>query len=105
MPRPSANRCSSQPTVIVGHSLGGGTAAGLAQTAPELVRGVVLEDPAIMAPDASSAADALEGNALLDGFRLLRESVPQMQAAGMSATDLVAMLRERRARRVCRSAR
>ena len=85
-------RVLGQPAVIVGHSLGGGTAAGLAQTRPELVRGVVLEDPAIMPPGGPSAADALEGNALLEGFRLLRDSVPQMQAAGLSATDLVGVV-------------
>jgi pimeloyl-ACP methyl ester carboxylesterase len=85
-------RVLGQPAVIVGHSLGGGAAAGLAQTRPELVRGVVLEDPAIIAPTAASAADALDGNALLDGFRLLRDSIPQMQAAGMSATDLAGIL-------------
>ena len=85
-------RVLGEPAVIVGHSLGGGTAAGLAQTRPELVQGVVLEDPAIMPPAGPSAADALEGNSLIDGFRLLRESVPQMQAAGMSATDLVGVV-------------
>ncbi len=79
-----------KPAVVVGHSLGGGTAAGLAQTRPDLVRGVVLEDPAIMAP---SSPGLDEGNALLAGFRLLRESVPQLQQAGIGAEDLAGMLR------------
>jgi pimeloyl-ACP methyl ester carboxylesterase len=83
-----------QPTVVLGHSLGGGTAAGLAQTRPDLVRGVVLEDPAIMAPAAEGEADSLEGNSLLDGFRLMRASIPQMQASGMAAADLVNVLRD-----------
>jgi pimeloyl-ACP methyl ester carboxylesterase len=82
-----------QPAVIIGHSLGGGTAAGLAQTRPELVRGVLLEDPAIMAPSAPSLAEATAGNTLLDGFRLMRESIPRIQEAGMSATDLAEVLR------------
>src|SRR3546814_19931361 len=81
-----------QPAVVVGHSLGGGIAAGLAQARRELVRGVVLEDPAIMAPS-TSGAEALEGNSLLDGFRLMRASIPQMQEAGMSASDLADVLR------------
>ena len=85
-------RVLGRPAVVVGHSLGGGTAAGLAQTRSELVRGVVLEDPAIMAPTSPSAADAMEGNSLLDGFRLMRDSVPAMQEAGMSIPDLVALL-------------
>ncbi len=82
-----------EPTVIVGHSLGGGTAAGLAQTRPDLVRGVVLEDPAIMAPPSPDAAAPLEGNSLLDGFRLMRESIPRMQESGMSVADLTEVLR------------
>jgi pimeloyl-ACP methyl ester carboxylesterase len=77
--------------VVVGHSLGGGTAAALAQTRPELVRGVVLEDPAIMEAPASDRS--LDGNTLLDGFRLMRESVPQLQASGMSVADLTNILR------------
>lgn len=82
-----------QPAVLVGHSLGGGTAAALAQTRPELVRGVVLEDPAIMAPPTPGEAAALEGNTLLDGFRLMRESIPRLQESGMSTADLTAVLR------------
>lgn len=35
------------PPVLVGHSMGGGTAAALAGARPELVRAVVLEDPAL----------------------------------------------------------
>jgi pimeloyl-ACP methyl ester carboxylesterase len=86
-------RVLGRPAVVIGHSLGGGTAAGLAQTRPELVRGVVLEDPALMPPSPSTEADALDGNSLLDGFRLMRESIPRMQEAGMSAADLVELLR------------
>lgn len=33
--------------VLVGHSMGGGTAAAVAATRPDLVRGVLLEDPAL----------------------------------------------------------
>lgn len=84
-----------QPAVVIGHSLGGGTAAGLAQTRPDLVRGVVLEDPAIMAPPSAAATESapLEGNSLLDGFRLMRESIPRLQESGISAADLSATLR------------
>lgn len=81
-----------QPAVLIGHSLGGGAAAGLAQTRPELVRGVVLEDPAIMGPPPPDAGP-LEGNSLLDSFRLMRESIPQMQASGMAPADLVEVMR------------
>jgi pimeloyl-ACP methyl ester carboxylesterase len=82
------------PAVVVGHSLGGATAAALAQARPDLVRGVVLEDPAIMesvtvAPDAAS----LEGNTLMAGFRLMRESIPRLQESGISTADLANALR------------
>ena len=83
----------SQPAVVVGHSLGGGTAAGLAQTRPDLVRGVVLEDPAILLPRSKAEAGLLEGNTLLDGFRVMRESVPRLQASGIATADLVNILR------------
>ncbi|HYD09743.1 MAG TPA: alpha/beta hydrolase [Acidimicrobiales bacterium] len=83
----------STPAVVVGHSLGGGTAAGLAQTRPELVRGVVLEDPAIMAPPSPEALSSIDGNPLLDGFRLMRESIPRLQESGIDQATLVGILR------------
>jgi pimeloyl-ACP methyl ester carboxylesterase len=50
---------SSRP-VLVGHSMGGGTAAGLSATRPDLVRAVVLEDPAL----GSGRRDDLEERAM-----------------------------------------
>lgn len=82
------------PAVVVGHSLGGGTAAGLAQTRPDLVRGVVLEDPAIMAgPSGETAVVALEGNTLFDGFQLMRTSIPMLQESGMTVDQIADLLR------------
>jgi pimeloyl-ACP methyl ester carboxylesterase len=86
-------RVLGSPAVVIGHSLGGGTAAALAQSRPDLVRGVVLEDPAIMEPPAPGTVAALEGNTLLDGFRLMRESIPRLQAAGIAPGDLTNILR------------
>ena len=79
------------PAVVVGHSLGGGTAAALAQTRPELVRGVVLEDPAI----AESMRQPMtpEENPLLGGFQLMRQSIPMLQETRISIAELVEMLR------------
>jgi pimeloyl-ACP methyl ester carboxylesterase len=37
----------TSPPVLVGHSMGGGTAAAVATTRPDLVRAVLLEDPAL----------------------------------------------------------
>lgn len=75
-----------RPAVVVGHSLGGGTAAGLAQTRPDLVRGVVLEDPAIMLPTISTSR--LEDNPLFQAFDLMRTSIPMLQESGMTAVEL-----------------
>lgn len=85
-------RVVEAPAVVVGHSLGGGAAAALAQTRPDLVRGVVLEDPAIMAPEPGEG-QSLDGNSLLDGFRLMRESIPRLQESGISVGDLANVLR------------
>jgi pimeloyl-ACP methyl ester carboxylesterase len=82
-----------RPAVVIGHSLGGGTAAALAQTRPELVRGVVLEDPAIMASEPTATEAGLEGNTLFDGFQLMRSSIPMLQESGTAVGDLVAILR------------
>jgi pimeloyl-ACP methyl ester carboxylesterase len=77
---------AGEPAIVVGHSLGGGTAAALAQRHPELVRAVVLEDPAL------GAGRDMEGNALMDGFRLLRDTVPRVQADGVAPDVLAGVL-------------
>ncbi len=76
------------PCIVIGHSLGGATAAGLAQTRPELVRGVVLEDAPLAMPDPST--EGAQRNSLMDVFELLREMIPQMQALGISLEDATA---------------
>ncbi|WP_203669446.1 alpha/beta fold hydrolase [Cellulomonas pakistanensis] len=49
------------PALVVGHSMGGVTAEELALTAPELVAGLVLEDPAWRTAEASGV-DAADGS-------------------------------------------
>ena len=80
------------PAVLVGHSLGGGTAAAVAQQRPDLVSAVLLEDPAIMA----GSIDPVEGepNALLGVFAMMRETVPMMQAGNVPVEMLVGILGE-----------
>ena len=78
------------PCIVIGHSLGGATAAGMAQTRPEVVRGVVLEDAPLAVPDPN--ADGAERNSLMDVFALMRQMIPEMQAAGMSLEDVIAVV-------------
>lgn len=78
---------AERPAILIGHSLGGGTAIALAQQRPELVRALVLEDPPLTPPGTFS------GNRLFDAFRLMRESVPRLQAEGVDAPTLADILR------------
>lgn len=46
-----------EPVVLIGHSLGASTAAGVAASAPEIVRALVLEDPPWQVPIAPGGDD------------------------------------------------
>ena len=76
-------QAANQPAVVIGHSLGGGAAAALAQQRPDLVRAVLLEDPAL------AGSTEIGDNSLLEGFTLMRDLIPQVQASGMLVDDLV----------------
>lgn len=80
------------PAVLVGHSMGGGTAAALAQQRPDLVRAVVLEDPAIFT--GTLTPDDGEPNALLGVFTMMRETIPMLQAGGVDVDSLVGILEQ-----------
>lgn len=80
------------PAVLVGHSLGGCVAAAVAQERPELVRAVLLEDPAIMS--GALELDDGEPNALLAVFAMMRESIPMLQASGVALDALVGVLND-----------
>lgn len=84
------------PVVLVGHSLGGGTAAAIAQQRPDLVKAVLLEDPAIMDTDLDQVGSdtAGEPNALLAVFTMMRQTVPMMQASNVPVEALVGILNE-----------
>ena len=81
----------SGPAVVMGHSLGGATTAALTQQRPELLVGALMEDPPLGATSPGGSI-SLEGNALLDGFRLMRESIPQMQESQIPLDTLVDIL-------------
>jgi pimeloyl-ACP methyl ester carboxylesterase len=94
-------QAAGQPCVVMGHSLGGATAATLVQQRPDLVAAAVMEDPPLRfsenlgagdAADRTDVVTALEGNSLLESFRLIRESAPQLQASGITVEVLSAIL-------------
>ena len=72
------------PCTIVGHSLGGGTAAALAQRRPDLVRAIVLEDPPLFTTETLR-----EENTLMDAFRLMRQTIPMLQEQNIPHDALV----------------
>lgn len=74
------------PAVVVGHSLGGAVALAAAVRRPDLVRALVLEDPAPLGPD-EPRRDPARGEEFLAG---VRES---LAAAGEE--DLVRLRREK----------
>jgi pimeloyl-ACP methyl ester carboxylesterase len=78
-----------RPAVVVGHSLGGGTAAALVQRRPDLLVGAVMEDPALL-PRATEGTP--RARSLLEGFRAMRRSIPRLQGSGMSVEQLVEVL-------------
>ena len=75
-------RVAGQPAIVIGHSLGGATTAALAQRHPELLRAAIMEDPPLGL--GGSGKPALEGTSLLTSFKLMRESVPRLQASGIT---------------------
>lgn len=93
----AACRPLDEPAVVVGHSLGGLTAAGLAQHHPDLVRATLLEDPPLFVPretpagmQAPTDGNPLDGSSLLKLFGLLRATIPQVQAQEPDPADLAA---------------
>lgn len=78
------------PALVIGHSLGGVAAAALAQQRPDLVRAVLLEDAPLAAR--ADRSEPGEDGALLDAFARLREGIPKLQAAGVSAEQVAGII-------------
>ena len=89
-------QAAGRPCVVMGHSLGGVTAAALVQRHAGLVVAAVMEDPPLAtagAPNAGGVEDrVLEGNSLHDSFRLIRESAPRLQVSGITVEVLTGIL-------------
>ena len=82
------------PSVLVGHSLGGGTAAAIAQRRPDLVKCVLLEDPAIRTAATLEGTGDGEANALIAVFAMMRQTIPVLQESGVTVDTLVGILAE-----------
>jgi esterase len=76
------------PAVVIGHSLGGVTAAQLAQVRPDLVTAVLLEDPPLYFGDEGT----YESTPFAAIFPLIRAAIDQWQADGTSAADIASAL-------------
>lgn len=74
----------ARPPVVIGHSLGGAVAWVVAAHRPDLLRGLVLEDPAPLGPDEQQVDDGY-ADYLLEGVERSR-----------SATDEEALVQQRR---------
>jgi len=89
---------AGQPCVVMGHSLGGATAAGLTQRRPDLVVAAVMEDPPLgraRKTDVAAGGDGQlvpERNSLLESFRTIRESAPRLQASAITVEVLAGLL-------------
>jgi len=79
------------PAILIGHSLGGVTAAALSQQRADLVRAMVLEDPPLGSMTVEDNADS-QGNAIMQAFRMMKASIPMVQAAGMQPEALAQMM-------------
>lgn len=75
------------PVVLVGHSLGGATAAAVAQRRPDLVRALLLEDPALLVARPADGSD-------IDVFRQGREHLRRVQAERPTEQELARRLAE-----------
>jgi esterase len=84
-------QAAGRPCVVMGHSLGGATTAALTQQRPDLLTGAIMEDPPLGPVDPSTTM-SLEGNALLDGFRQMRQSIPMLQGANLPIETVIGVL-------------
>lgn len=77
------------PVVLVGHSLGGVVAAAVAQRRPELVRALLLEDPALLL---ARPVDGPPTGPMIDAFRALVRLVPRLRDEGTTEQELARRL-------------
>jgi esterase len=88
----ACEQVAGAPCVVIGHSLGGITAAIVMQQRPDLVRAAVLEDPPLGLRGSEPTLELGEGHAIIDSFRLMRQSLPGIQAVGMTPDAMAVLL-------------
>ena len=81
------DRVVGEPAVLIGHSLGGVIAHSVAWTRPDLVRGVVLEDPPLYVSERDMTDDSFTVI-----FTLMRQVTRDMQGRGASLEEYETML-------------
>ena len=85
------DRVVGAPAIVVGHSLGGVVAAWVAQRRPDLVRGLLLEDPPLYRGVTADGEPDSSGVAAF--FPVMRQLLIDMQGRGAAIDEYVAMLR------------
>jgi pimeloyl-ACP methyl ester carboxylesterase len=81
------------PSVVVGHSLGGVIAHGIAQTRPDLVRSVLLEDPPLYVVDRMRDGVARgEASSVATMFPIMQNLCREMQGRNAPVDEYVAMV-------------
>lgn len=81
------------PSILVGHSLGGVIAHGIAQTRPELVTAVLLEDPPLyVAERMQDGATRGEASPVAQFFPAMQQLCRDMQARGAPIEEWTALL-------------
>ncbi len=74
--------------LLVGHSMGGGTAGAVAASRPDLIRGAVLEDPALGEDPSESLADRLRaGDERVDDAQLWHDDPETALAMGLADNE------------------
>ena len=74
--------------LLVGHSMGGGTAGAVAASRPDLIRGAVLEDPALGEDPSESLADRLRaGDERVDDAQLWHDDPQRALDMGMADNE------------------
>jgi pimeloyl-ACP methyl ester carboxylesterase len=82
------------PSFLVGHSLGGVIAHGVAQTRPDLVTGVLLEDPPLYVVDRMREAEQQRGDAssVAAMFPLMQQLCRDMQGRSAPVEEWVSVV-------------